>query len=119
MSRYNDMSYEDRRREERRQFENDVHYDVWRSGRDTDHIDYNRVEDNFHRGYTAEQAAREEIAAQRRAEERRREEREYERQLWSRRALRSDSTTELIPVGSHELFALCPTTSSTTTPKAG
>lgn len=60
-------SYEDRRereREERREYENDVFYEVWRSGRDPDRIDYDRVDDNRLAGMDADDAASVEIRAQ-------------------------------------------------------
>lgn len=66
MSIWNE-SYEDRRereREERREFENDVFYEVWRSGRDPDRIDYDRVEDARLHGASADEAAKTEIRAQ-------------------------------------------------------
>lgn len=66
MSRW-DESYEDRRereREERREFENDVFYEVWRSGRDPDRIDYDRVDDARWDGASVDEAADAEIRAQ-------------------------------------------------------
>jgi hypothetical protein len=60
-------SYEDRRereREERREYENDVFYEVWRSGRDPDRIDYDRVDDNRWAGMDVDEAASVEIRAQ-------------------------------------------------------
>jgi len=66
MSRWNE-SYEDRRareREERREYEADVFYEVWRSGRDPDRIDFDRVDDNRWDGMYAEDAAAVEIRAQ-------------------------------------------------------
>jgi len=78
MSRWSDTSDEDRRREERREYERDVFYDVWRSGRDTDRIDDARVADHYYRGDSAESAAAHEIRIQRQAEEARQEARDYE-----------------------------------------
>ena len=66
MSRW-DESHEDRRereREERRDYEGDVTYDVWRSGGNVDRIDRDRVEDHYHQGMDSDQAARMEIRAQ-------------------------------------------------------
>lgn len=67
MSRWGE-SYEERRdreREERRRYENDVFYDVWRSGRDPDRIDDDRVDDARWNGLSADEAAEAEIRAQR------------------------------------------------------
>ena len=81
MSRYNDMSREDRQREERREYDNDVFYDVWRSGRDTDRISDDRVADHYWNGDQASEAAAHEIRLQRQSEERRMEERQMEEEL--------------------------------------
>ena len=80
MSIYSD-DYETRReqrREEERQYRADVTYDVWRSGRNPDRVDYERVQDHFYRGDGADEAAAHECRLQRQAEDRRREEREQE-----------------------------------------
>ena len=66
------------RREEERQYRSDVTYDVWRSGRNPDRVDDDRVQDHFDHGDSADQAAAHECRLQRQAEERRREEREQE-----------------------------------------
>ena len=66
MSRFG-QSYEDRRereREERRDFEGDVTYEVWRSGGNVDRIDRDRVEDHYHQGMDSHQAASMEVRAQ-------------------------------------------------------
>lgn len=43
----------EKRREERRAYENDVFYEVWRRGGNPDRIDYDRVEDSFYDGTSA------------------------------------------------------------------
>jgi hypothetical protein len=66
MSRF-DESYEDRRereREERRDYEGDVFYDVWRSGGNVDRINSDRVEDHYYQGMESQQAARIELRSQ-------------------------------------------------------
>ena len=87
MSRWNE-AYEDRRereREERRQYERDVSYDVWRSGRDPERISDDRVERHFEAGDSAESAARHEIRIQQQAAQAREDERhEAERQEYER-----------------------------------
>ena len=57
-------SYEERR-EERRQYENDVFYEVWRSGGNPDGIDYDRVRDHYYDGYSSEESAGYELRSQR------------------------------------------------------
>jgi hypothetical protein len=57
-------SYEERR-EERREYEADVYYEVWRSGGSPDRIDTDRVEQNYYDGLTEERAACVEIEKQR------------------------------------------------------
>lgn len=84
MSRWNE-SYEEhikREDEERRQYHNDVFYEVWRSGRDPDRIDYDRVQDHYYQGDSSESAAKTEISAQRRSEQRAQEHREEEAAYW-------------------------------------
>lgn len=52
-------------REERRNYENDVFYEVWRSGGDPDRIDFDgRVEDHFYNGDYPEDAAAHELRCQ-------------------------------------------------------
>lgn len=66
MSRYSE-SYEEcyqRRREEERQYHRDVEYEVWRGGGNMDHVDYDRVSDNFYNGVDAESAASQELRQQ-------------------------------------------------------
>lgn len=53
------------RREEQRQFERDVSYEVWRSGGDPDRIDHDRTYDHFYEGYRPDESARVELRAQR------------------------------------------------------
>ena len=57
-------SYEERR-EEKRRYESDVFYEVWRSGGDTDRINPDRVQDRYWNGQDAESAASAELRAQR------------------------------------------------------
>ncbi len=66
----------DQDRERRRDYENDVFYDVWRSGRNPDSIDYGRVADSFWSGEDAEATARREIRIQDDRRQRLREEQE-------------------------------------------
>lgn len=61
-------SYEERyqrRREEQRQYENDVFYEVWRSGGNPDRINYERVQESYYDGRDAESAAGVEVSRQR------------------------------------------------------
>lgn len=53
------------RYEERREYENDVFYEVWRSGGNPDAINYDRVEEHFYNGDYSEHAASHELLAQR------------------------------------------------------
>lgn len=64
--------------DDRRRYEGDVVYEVWRSGRNPDAIDYERVRDSYYQGVEAEYAAEREIRAQDEARRRQREEREME-----------------------------------------
>jgi hypothetical protein len=48
----------------RRDYENDVYYEVWRSGKNPDVINYDRVEDHYYNGDPTEAAARDEIRRQ-------------------------------------------------------
>lgn len=48
-------------REERREYENDVFYEVWRSGGNPDRIDYDRVDDYRYDGIEADEAASREL----------------------------------------------------------
>jgi len=73
--------YEDRRerqREERRHYEADVSYDVWRSGGNPDAIDHDRVLENYDRSNPPDVAADRELQCQRQARDRRREEQQEE-----------------------------------------
>ena len=51
-------------REDERKYRGDVDYEVWRSGGNTDAIDYDRVEDHRWDGYTAEENAQYELRRQ-------------------------------------------------------
>jgi hypothetical protein len=68
----------ERKREEERKYRADVTYEVWRSGRNPDRVDYDRVSEHMWQGDSASQAASHEIRFQRQAEERKREERALE-----------------------------------------
>lgn len=48
-------------RDERREYEGDVFYEVWRSGGNVDRVDMDRVEDYRYDGLSAEAAAEREI----------------------------------------------------------
>ena len=50
---------------DRREYEGDVFYDVWRSGGNPDRIDYDRVEDSRWEGLYPEEAAYRELRSQR------------------------------------------------------
>ena len=52
------------RDESRRKYDNDVFYEVWRRGGNTDCIDYDRVSDSFWMGRTANGAASVEMEIQ-------------------------------------------------------
>lgn len=56
---------EDDRDRERREYDADVFYDVWRSGGDPDRIDPDQVRDHFYDGFSAEDSARAELRAMR------------------------------------------------------
>lgn len=58
------MKSHEERREERRQFENDVFYEVWRAGGNPDAIDYERVDDRYYDGQDVQIAAEAELRAQ-------------------------------------------------------
>jgi hypothetical protein len=58
------MKTREEQREERRQYENDVYYEVWRGGGDPDRIDFDRVEDQRQDGAYPEEAASSEIRKQ-------------------------------------------------------
>ena len=73
--------YEDRiakRREEERQYHNDVWYEVWRSGGNPDAISPERVQDAFYNGAYSQDAAAREIRSQRQS--RNRHEEQYDEQ---------------------------------------
>lgn len=48
----------------RRDYENDVYYEIWRSGKDPDAINYDRVEGHYWNGDPVEVAVRDEIRHQ-------------------------------------------------------
>ncbi len=52
--------------DERRKFEGDVIYEVWRSGGNPDAVDYNRLDDYWYDGLDAYEAADRELQIQRR-----------------------------------------------------
>lgn len=52
-------------REERREYEADVAYEVWRSGGNMDNVNDERIEDNYYDGASIEHAAHIELEAQR------------------------------------------------------
>ena len=52
--------------DDRRRYENDVFYDVWRSGGDPDAIDYEAVSDDYYNNVCHDEAADYELIRQRR-----------------------------------------------------
>ena len=52
-------------REERREYEADVAYEVWRNGGDMDRINVDRIEDHFYNRDSCESATRDELRHQR------------------------------------------------------
>lgn len=52
--------------DDRSKYENDVFYEVWRSGGNPHAIDFDRVDDQRYRGMYAEEAAAYELRAQHR-----------------------------------------------------
>lgn len=52
-------------RAERRRYEADVSYDVWRGGGNPDRVNPERVEEAYYNGLTEEGAARQELQRQR------------------------------------------------------
>ena len=54
-----------KRREEQRQYHDDVFYKVWRWGGNPDRIDYDRVQNQYYEGQDSENAARQELRTQR------------------------------------------------------
>ena len=52
-------------REERRKYEGDVWYEVWRRGGDPDRVNDDRVDNNYYNGIDADSAARIELQHQR------------------------------------------------------
>lgn len=74
------MRDREQERNERREYDADVFYEVWRSGRNPDRINDDRVSDHYYDGDSSEQAASHEIRLQREAEQRRRDEQEQREQ---------------------------------------
>lgn len=58
------MRSREEEREDRRRYENDVFYEVWRSGRNPDAINYDRVDEHHYNGDSVECATRHELRAQ-------------------------------------------------------
>ena len=58
------MRTREEQREERREYEADVFYEVWRSGGNPDRINNDRVEDAYYNGCSYESATRRELNAQ-------------------------------------------------------
>jgi len=56
---------EEDRREERREYEADVFYAVWRSGGNPDAIDYDHTDNAYYNGIPADDCAHAELRAQR------------------------------------------------------
>lgn len=59
------MRSREEQREERRRYEGDVEYEVWRSGGNPDMVDRDRVDNCHDMGYFADEAARVELRHQR------------------------------------------------------
>lgn len=59
------MKSREEQREERRRYEADVSYEVWRNGGNPDRINYERVEDAYYNDVPSESTARREIERQR------------------------------------------------------
>ena len=59
------MRTREEQREERRQYERDVEYEVYRSGGDMDRVNRDRVEDAYYDGRSVESQAARELSAQR------------------------------------------------------
>lgn len=59
------MRTREEKREERRQYHNDVEYEVWRRGGNPGMVDYDRVEDRYYDGHEADATARRELERQR------------------------------------------------------
>jgi hypothetical protein len=74
------MRSREEEREERRRYEGDVAYEVWRSGGNSDRINGDRVVDAYYDGYSADTAASRELAAQRPRQEEQYEEQQYPEQ---------------------------------------
>lgn len=77
------MSYESRR-DERREWDSNVYYEVWRSGGNPDNINPDRMDDRFYNSQTAEEAASGEMRRERQARRNRREAEEMEQAEYDR-----------------------------------
>ena len=58
------MRTREEQREERRKYEADVCYEVWRSGGSPDCVNLDRIEDSYYQDRDYESAARQELSAQ-------------------------------------------------------
>jgi hypothetical protein len=56
-------------REERRKYENDVAYEVWRHGGNMDNVNSERIEEHYYEGAEVDHAAHAELQAQRQRHE--------------------------------------------------
>lgn len=59
------MRTPEERRDERREYQGDVWYDVWRSGGNPDRVNEDRVEDSYYQGMDSHRAAERELKAMR------------------------------------------------------
>lgn len=59
------MRTPEEQREERRQYERDVEYEVWRAGGNMDHVNRGRVEDAYYNGQSIKSQVARELSAQR------------------------------------------------------
>lgn len=55
------MKTREEQREERRRYEADVDYEVWRMGGNMDQVNRERVEEHYYAGYSIDDAARAEM----------------------------------------------------------
>lgn len=58
------MRTREQRREEERQYEGDVAYDVWKNGGDPDRVSHDRIQEHFYLGDESESATRDELRHQ-------------------------------------------------------
>ena len=59
------MNTREERDQERRRYEGDVMYEVWRREGNPDRVDYDRVQDAYYDGLTSDEAASREMKRQR------------------------------------------------------